>query len=86
MGDMLTVKQLRQRYGVTAKQIEHALSTRDIEPTQRIGNVRLFDDRAVKRIEATLRETGAMPVPTAVETRGANPSNRDNRVTAGQNA
>jgi len=55
---LLTIHDVASRFKVGTHQIRYAIETRGIQPTQRVGGTKAFDNAAVELIRAALTEIG----------------------------
>lgn len=64
---LLTISEVAGRLGVPAHRIEYVVGSRSIAPTRRAGKYRLWDEQAVERIAAALRECDVRTNPVRPE-------------------
>lgn len=54
---------LAREFGVTVRQVEHAITSYRIDPLTRISGIRLYDAAGAERIRSALVRTGALTPP-----------------------
>lgn len=55
----LTTGQIAERLKMPVHRVEYIIESRNIEPTNRVGNIRVFDEAAVKLIEKAAAKIAA---------------------------
>jgi len=55
-----TVPMIARTIGVSTRRVEYAISRYQIEPTSRVGIVRLFDSAGVAQIISAMRRIGSL--------------------------
>lgn len=55
----LTTGQIAERLKMPVHRVEYIIESRNIEPANRVGNIRVFDEAAVKLIEKAAAKIAA---------------------------